>query len=455
MPANDPTGPTRPRPTAAPDTVVAVEASHRSTLALRVRERLRNSLLVVPMTAVVLALVIADSLAALDWWILENNPDNIEVAFDATAASVQEVTSAIATAMLTFMGVVFSLTILALQMASSQFSPRVMRTFVRSRMTKYAMGTFIATFTYALVLLANIEPGNERVDPFLPAISFSVLLLLVVVSLFLFVAYVNNIVRLVRVAYIIDAIADTTHRAIEQTAVPARHLHRVALPDLGEPTAVIHAGRKGGVLGGVDVRRLARLAHDQGCTLVLRARVGEYVGRGQPMIDVHSGDAPSERAVNRAVFLDTERTMFEDPAFGIRQLVDIAIRALSPAVNDPTTAVQAIDRITDLLMAIAHHDDLPTHYVWEGDQVRLIRPVHTWEAMVDLAFTEIRRYGFDSPQIPRRLRAAVATLLESCDPSRHAPLLRQLELLERDIERAELDPAERPFLLQADRGGLG
>lgn len=439
----------------APERVQAVDAARRSTLRLRMRERLRNSLLVVPMVAIILALFVGDGLASVDRWLVENQPEDIEVVFDATAGSIQSVTSAIATAMLTFMGVVFSLTILALQMASSQFSPRVMRTFVRSRMTKYAMGTFIATFTYALVLLANIEPGNDEIAPFLPAVSFALLLLLVFVSLFLFVAYVNNVVRLVRVAYIIETVTDETHRSIRETAVPVSELREVDVPAFGQPDATIDAGGTGGVLGGVDVRRLARLAARSDCTFVLRARVGEYVGRGQPIVDVHGGEPPPAWVVNRAVFLDTERTMFEDPAFGIRQLVDIAIRALSPAVNDPTTAVQCLDRITDLVMAIGRHRDLPTHYVWETDTVRLVRPVHTWDAIVDLAFTEIRRYGFDSPQVSRRTRSALDTLLEALDPSRHAPLRRQLELLERDVDRSDVDTVEHRFYLAADRGGLG
>jgi uncharacterized membrane protein len=449
MPTDDPAASSR------PDTVMAVEAARRSTFRLRLRERLRNSLMVVPTVAIIFAFVVADALTELDHWLIENDPDEIEVLFDATAASVQQVTAAIATAMLTFMGVVFSLTILALQMASSQFSPRVMRTFVRSRMTKYSMGFFIATFTYALVLLSNIEPGDDQVAEFLPAVSFAFLLILVMISLFLFVAYVNNVVRLVRVAYIIETITDETHKSILETSIPPEHLRQVADVPLGEPTSTIMAGGQGGVLGGVDVRRLTHLAHSKDCTLVLRARVGEYIGRGQPMIDVHGGDAPGTDAVNRAVFLDTERTMFEDPAFGIRQLVDIAVRALSPGVNDPTTAVQALDRITDLLMSIGHHGDLPTHYVWSDHTVRLIRPVHTWEATIDLAFTEIRRYGYDSPQIPRRVKAAIITLLEVLDESRHPPLRRQLDLLERDVQRAEVDAAERAFYLEADRGGLG
>ncbi|MCC5954150.1 MAG: DUF2254 domain-containing protein [Acidimicrobiia bacterium] len=436
------------------ETVVAVVATSRRIALTRFRERLRNSLLVMPTLAILGAFAVAEMLIEVDRFVDANVDANVEVAFAATAAAVQNVTTAVATAMLTFMGVVFSLTILALQMASSQFSPRVMRTFVRSRVTKLTMATFMATFSYALSLLANIEPGNEEVDAFLPALSYLTLLTLVFVSLIVFVVYVNNIVRLVRVGHIIEAIARETRRAVTETLQAPRRRRDVTAPRLGMPAFTIIA-TDSGVLGSVNVRALARAGDRHEVTLVLRVRAGEYVGKGQPLVDVHGAGRPNAWKVNRAIYLDTERTMLDDPAFGIRQIADIAIRALSPGVNDPTTAVQALDRITDLLTVIGSAPDQSPYYAWRGDTVRVVWPVHDWASTVELAFTEVRHYGHEAPQIGRRLEASIETLLEVLDPSRHPPLLRQKELLERAVCSDVDDDADRTFLLTPDRGGIG
>jgi uncharacterized membrane protein len=440
--------------TESPRVVAAADAARLNRSRSKLRERVRNSLLVLPAAAVLVAIVLGEALVEFDYALANRSDDSIEVLFEATASSVQGVTAAVATAMLTFIGVVFSLTILALQMASSQFSPRVMRTFVRSRMTKWTMAIFMATFTYSLVLLANIEPGNDDVDAFLPAVSFLLLIVLVFTSLLLFVAYVNNVIRLVRVGHIIDTVARETRRVTRRTLVAPSDVLQVAPPPSGSPITVVRS-RKGGVLGGVDVRRLARIAASRECTLEVRVRIGEYVGCGQTVVIVRGERSPSARRIRSAVVLDTERTMFDDPAFGLRQLVDIASRALSPGINDPTTAVQALDRITEAMIGIGQRADPPANYLWKGQEIRLVRPVHDWPAFVELAFTEVRRFGHDSPQIARRLAASIDDLLHELDEHRHPPLLHQRRLLEDAVRATALPPAEQRLMLIADRSGLG
>jgi len=411
-------------------------------------------MLVVPTLGIVVGWVVAELVAELDVIVAELEGESIERVLGATAGSVQVVTAAVATAMLTFMGVVFALTILALQMASSQFSPRVMRTFVRSRMTKWTMGTFMATFTYAIVLLAYIEPGNDEVAAFLPAIAFGVLLIGVFACLFLFVAYVNHVVRLVRVGQIINRITMESRLAIDQALVVPGDLREVAAPDLTGAVSTVTAERSG-VLGGVDLRSMARLGERHDCTLELRVRIGDFVADGGPLVTLHGTDAPPIAAVRRTVFVDTERTMFEDPAFGLRQLVDIASRALSPGVNDPTTAVQAIDRIGELLSEIGHRADPPAHWLGPGGAVRVVRPVHDWDAFVRLAYTEVRRYGSDAPQVARRTLASLNDLLEGLPDHRHPPLLEQRRLLGETVAAEDLPEGDRTMMSVPDRSGIG
>lgn len=443
---------------APPSQVLAAETRRRSAIRFRLRERLRNSLLVVPVGAIVAGLALSELVMQFDVagerFGREEFGESLESIVGVSASSVQSSTAAIATAMLTFMGVVFALTILALQMASSQFSPRVMSAFVRSRMTKLTMGMFMATFTYSLDLLASIEPGNDNVDAFLPAAGYAVLLGLVIVTLFVFVAYVNRVVQFVRVGRIVESVLREARASVDNALVPPGDLREVAAPARATPLEVV-AARRAGVLGGIDVRRLTRLADRYDAVLVLRAKVGDYVCEGEDLIEVHGAASPPASAVVRAVFVGTERTMFEDPWFGVRQLVDIAVRALSPGVNDPTTAVQAVDRLTDLLVRIGSLADPPRHYLGSNGTVRLVRPVHDWESAVSLAFTEIRRYGADSPQIPRRLLAAIDSLVRALDDSRHPPLVHQRELLLAAIGEVPMAEHDRRLMQVADSSGLG
>jgi len=434
-------------PDSQPPRVLAAETRRRSAARFRLRERLRNSLLVVPATAILGGLIAADLVMAFDDLLVrEGSVDSIESLAGYSASSVQSSTAAIATAMLTFMGVVFALTILALQMASSQFSPRVMGAFVRSRMTKLTMGMFMATFSYSLWLLTSIEPGNDDVPVYLPLVAYLFLLLLVIVTLFVFVAYVNRVVQFVRVGRIVEAILAEARTSVDNALVRPERLREVAPPELATPSAII-TSRRAGVLGGIDVRRLTRLADRHDVVLVLRAKVGDYVYEGEDLVEIHGGSSNTGRSVCRAVFVGTERTMFEDPWFGVRQLVDIAVRALSPGVNDPTTAVQAIDRLVDLLVLIGRRADPPQNHLGRNSVVRLVRPVHDWSATIELAFTEIRRYGADSPQIPRRLLAAIE--------SRHAPLLHQRELIRTATSEAPTAEHDRELMKVADSSGLG
>jgi uncharacterized membrane protein len=210
-----------------------------------------------------------------------------------------------------------------------------------------------------------------------------------------------------------------------------------------------------GVLLGVDAHRLARLAAEHGCVLRLLVPIGQYVPQGAPLVEVHGGRVPPAEDVLRALDLGRERTLYQDPAYGIRQLVDIAAQALSPAVNAPTTAVQVLDRLTDLLPGIASRPD-PTGLVAdERRELRLVVPVPTWSELVTLSFTEIRRFGAASPQVTRRLAAVLDELLAACPERRWPELERERELLVRAVEASVPDAEGRRVALAPDALGLG
>ena len=247
-------------------------------------------------------------------------------------------------------------------------------------------------------------------------------------SVGLFIFYIHHVANMVRVATIVASLG-VESRDLLRCRYPAGQLAVSPLPDLGPAARVIGAPRPG-VLVSVNEKALAGQAERMGCLVVLAARVGDYLPEGAPLLRIHpdvtgAGNGPGidEPRLLAEVAQDTERTMEQDLAFGFRQLVDIAERALSPAVNDPTTACQALDVLHDLLrrLAVRH---LPSGRLHGADgSLRLIVPQYGFGDFVDLAVQEVWRYGSDAAQVPGRLSAMLADLSAAALPE-YLPVLR-------------------------------
>jgi uncharacterized membrane protein len=315
--------------------------------------------------------------------------------------------------MLTFVGVVFAITLVGLQLASSQLSPRVIRTFVRSGVTKVAFGFFLATFSFAVTGLAI----DAVTDPATATRTVVVSMAVLAAAVAIFVVYVTSTMRLLEVGWVITAVAHEARAAIRRGYPPPEAYVEADPPALVEHPHVTRLSSRDsrtyrGVLGtvlGVDRPRLVRLAREHDCVIEILPRVGEYVATGGPVLAVH-GHPPPERELLACVDLGRARTLYQDPTFGIRQLVDVATQALSPAINQPTTAVLVIDRLHDLLLRIAR---LPTPtglHVDAAGTVRLVEPTYSWDYLLHLAFAEIMALGITSPHVTRRLAAALADL---------------------------------------------
>jgi uncharacterized membrane protein len=324
----------------------------------------------------------------------------------------------IAAALLTFTGVVFSITLVALQMASTQYSPRVLRTFVRKPVTKLALATFIATFVYSLTLLARV--GTTTGPHTVPQGAVGLAYLLVMASVLVFVFFVHSTVRSMRVSYVIEAVSDETLKAMHTMFAPASAYREAQAPSLGPPEVRIPFDRHDGVLDGVDAHRLVELAERSGCVLELHVPVGAFVPRGTEFMSAHGDASPERAAILAALNCSPVRTLYQDPCYGVRQLVDVAIRALSPAVNDPTTAVQSLDRLHGILRSVARRPDPSGVYTGSSGAVRLVMPVPGWDRVFDLAFTEVALYGAGSPQISRKLIAIFEDLSACVPPDREA-----------------------------------
>ncbi len=357
----------------------------------------------------------------------------------------------IATALLTFTGVVFSITLVALQMSSTQYSPRVLRTFVRKPITKLALSTFIATFVYSLTLLARV--GTTTGAHTVPQGAVGLAYLLVMASVLVFVVFVHSTVRSMRVSYVIQAVFNETLEAIHTMFAPVAAYHEVLEPDLGVAPVLVSFDRDDAVIDGVDTHHLAELARQHACVLRLCVPVGTYMVRGADLLEVHGGTAPGTAQLLGALDCFAVRSLYQDPCYGVRQLVDIAIRAVSPAINDPTTAVQTLDRLHGILRAIANRPDPAGVFLDATGTARLVVPVPDWNRVFDLAFTEISLYGAGDPQISRKLMSIFDDLSSCVAPDRRAAIdSRRLWLRNEVAGRHSLNVDE---VLTADPLGLG
>jgi uncharacterized membrane protein len=349
--------------------------------------------------------------------------------FSAGADGARRVFSSISSSMMSLTGLVFSITILVLQLAGNQFSPRALRTFLRDRLSQATLGIFLGTYVFALMGLRTVrgDSGGQD-DGFVPFFTVWVSVALVLLSIAVFVAFIHHIAQSIRVETVVERIAQETRGALmrmypdglgEETRDPEEEVPH------GPPTLVIPNPDKPGVIAAVDEETLLKAATEAKVVIRLRHQVGDFVPGGAPLFDVWGEVSKLDtRPLAEVVLLSRERSMRQDPAFGFRQLVDIAERALSPGVNDPTTATQALDQLHDLLRRLASRK-FPDPCRRVDGALRLVLPRPSWSDYVQLALEEIADYGRGSIQVRRHAERILDDLLETAPPFRRAALLRQ------------------------------
>lgn len=327
-----------------------------------------------------------------------------------------------------------------------------MRLWYWDRLQKAVLATFTGTFAFAFSLLRSIESAS------VPDLGVTLAGAAVAVSLVLLLIYLNRFTHSLRPV----AIAELVSRMGETVFTDGAAAIRGAAPR-GDGTvpsdgAVLRIRTvRGGAIQAFNVPGLIAEAARHDCVFVVTRLIGDFVPPGTVLVEVRGGTSrPDPERVNSFVALGAERTIEQDPAFALRILVDVAIRALSPAVNDPTTAVQVLNYIEWFLHTVGS-TRLPGRYVLadrEGD-ARLVLPGRDWDNYLELAVCEIRDYGGSSVQICRRLRAMLEGLLDALPPSQHSAVRTQSLLLQEAVEREFTDPARRAVAEQADHQGIG
>ncbi|MEV5974739.1 DUF2254 domain-containing protein [Streptomyces sp. NPDC051921] len=412
----------------------------------RLRQYVKASLWIVPLIGLVVGVLLAELALAVD------NADWQPSGWHYSATTASDVLSAIVGAMVALLGFVVTIGVLVVQQATGTLSPRYMRLWYRDRLQKAVLATFTGTFAFAFSLLRNVETDS------VPDFGVTLAGLAVAVSLVLLLVYLNRFthsLRPVAVAELVTRMGEAVFargvRAIRNAAPGAEPL----VPSDG-PVTRLRTGR-GGAIQAFDVAGLVAEAARHDCVFVVTRLIGDYVPPGTVLIEVHGGTSqPDPDRVEGLVALGSERTIEQDPAFALRVLVDIAIRALSPAVNDPTTAVQVINCIESFLHTVGS-TRLPGRYVLadRDARARLVLPGRDWENFVQLAVCEIREYGSASVQICRRLHAMLEGLLDTLPASQHAAVRAEIGLLRESVDREFTDPARRALASRPDHQGIG
>ena len=422
---------------------------HIRTEALR--DRLRGSLWFLPAVFVVVAILLGALTLQLDHAI----DDEVRFGFGGSFTSATTVLSTIAGAIITLTALVFSITVVALQLASSQYSPRVLRSFLRDRRSQLVLGVFLGTFAYTMVVLRSVRDERDELSSFVPAVSVHVAFALTGLSLAFFVFYVHHIAQTMQASVIVANVADETRVAVErlhprvgddaQPAPPAEWR-----PD--RPARQIRWAGPSGYLQAIDEDGLLAAAVERDGIFRIVPCPGDFLARSSVVLEAWvPDDEDCPDSVDTWFGVGRERTTRQDPAFGFRQLVDIAERALSPGVNDPTTAVQCIDRLYELLLCLGDREIPAPHRVDDEDRLRLIVPRLDWDDFVRLAFEEIRQYGETSMQVSRRLRTVLTDLQTTVPPLRREALREEIELLDRSISRGFPDAEDRRRAADGDR----
>ena len=377
----------------------------------RVREYLRGSVWFAPLIGAILGPLVALLTRQADASLAV--PKGLQYA-PATASTVL---TTIVGATVGLAGFVVTVTVLAIQMATGTFSARYMRIWYRDHLLKTVLAVVVGTLTFSFSLLRQV--GTTRV----PNIGVNVAGFLVVLSLVLFLLFFDRFIHRLRPVAVAGLVGQVAGRVITTVTQKAETGTTSAQATAGGPALVV-ASRGNGAIQAIDVRGLVSWASRHHYLLAMQAAVGDFVTTGQDMIAVFGdGNLPSRasRQLQGMVALGVERTVEQDPAFAIRIMVDIAIKALSAAINDPTTAVQALDHLGNVLRLLG---STPLHgsltFRDSGGTPRLLMPGRTWEDYLTLAVTEIREYGATSIQVTRRLRAMLGDMQESVRPE-HRP----------------------------------
>ncbi len=421
---------------------------------IKIRETLSSSYWYVPTLMTGIAIALAFATLTLD---RAGKYESIEKlgrgwVYTGGAEGALTLLSTIANSMITVAVTAFSITLVALSLASQQFGPRVLRNFMQDKSYQFVLGTFTATFIYCLLVLRTVDSDQQKL--FVPHISLTVALLLTLASIGMLIYFIHHAVTSIHAWHIIRKISSELNTSIDylfserlgdgmskykqqpSEEIPSRFSHEAS---------TISAAYSG-YIQAIDYKRLMKIAKSKNLLMRLKKRPGKFVVQGTELMMVWPGELVNQKLIkqiNNTFILGGERTPSQDVEFSIRQLVEIAIRAISPAVNDPFTALRCIDQLCVALCRLAEKD-FPSPYRYDEDKnLRLITNPVTFAGLIDDAFHQIRQYGRQDVAITIHLLEVIAIIAEHThNNSDRAALLRHANMIQRGSQEGlpeELD----------------
>ncbi|NQX37197.1 DUF2254 domain-containing protein [Herbiconiux sp. VKM Ac-2851] len=430
-------------------------------IAARVSESVESRLWPLPVAAIVFAVGLGILLPRIDLVLDASLPTGVDsVVFNGGAETARSVLSSIAGSLITATSLTFSLTVVALQLASSQASPRVLRLFARDRRVHATLAMFLGTFAYALTVLRSIRDPTDDIPGFVPRIAVTAGFVLTLISVIMLVFFLAHLAAQLRVETILKEIHADTDKTIDlvggsNAAAPA-HDRRVRIP--AHKTTV--TSRSSGFITSLDRDTLLSCAQSHHIVVEENRVIGENIVSGTPLAYwwPHDEDGASsepsaiEKAIRSAYTIGYERTAAQDIDYGIQQIVDIGVRALSPGINDPTTAVHTLGHLSAITTRIVALPTLPAGLADHEGQLCVITASRSPRQAVEAALSQMRHYGAGDPAVVTRFLQVIDDLAHTCNnPEVHAELRVQLSALDLQIRTNTADPSATEQLLTAIR----
>jgi uncharacterized membrane protein len=414
------------------------------------REALRTNLWLVPTVEIVLAGALFAGTYALDRAAYDGSLQMPSFVISGTADAARQILTAIAAAVITVVTLVFSITIVTLTLASTQFGPRMLRNFIRDWITQFTLGSFVATFVYAILALVSIGSGAH--GDFVPHLSITVTMALVVLDVAVLVVFIDHIAKSIQLPQVIASIAGDLSRAIEaDVALPTADTRKAGpslsemLVRLDDDSGVVRA-LGSGYLQYVSMSTLIEIARRSHAVIRLQHRPGHFVVEGQPLASVWPASAAPgvARALGGAHATGPHRTLTQDLSFAVDQLVEIAIRALSPAVNDTFTALACIDWLGDGLCKIADRWRPAAVHRDAAGHVRVITVTVGFRRLAERAHDKIRQASRAMPAVMiRQLDGIAKVMAHTTSSEQREVLMEQAEMILRASEESVPEEADR------------
>ena len=412
-------------------------------VAFRARQFAKGSLWLLPLIGAVLGAVLGSIAIDID------KHAHLSQIWEYTPATATTLLAAVVGATAALTGFVVTVSVLVVQMATGTFSARYMRLWYRDGLLKATLAVIVGTLTFSFALLRRVSTD------FVPNLGVTVAGVFLLVGIMFFLLFLDRFVHRLRPVAVAALVARAGRRALEESPATTAPVAAVAAPE--GPPALRVTAETAGAIQAINADGLVRWARSRDCVLILRQAVGDFVPSGRVLMDVYGTvDAKAERQLRDLVAFGVERTIDQDAGFAVRIMVDIANKALSPAVNDPTTAVQVLDHLEELLRVIGTTSlERRGELRDDAGRLRVVVPSQRWEDFLSLGVTEIREYGAKSIQVMRRLRTLLEGLHEEVLEDYRPAVEEEIRRLDATVEASFGGSVDLDRARMADRQGIG